>query len=160
MAIVFSSKLAYVPEENLYSGSNLYTGYALFWGGLIVGMCNFICGIAVGINGSSAALADAADPTLYAPFSSFLSRFKPPTRRVLITSILDSSKFSSLKSSAPSSASLASSLACLCPERRMNSPKLHRLDSHVLGLVQLGLAGPMLKAFLYCICLLLLIPSS
>lgn len=65
MAIVFSSKLAYVPEENLYSGSNLYTGYALFWGGLIVGMCNFICGIAVGINGSSAALADAADPTLY-----------------------------------------------------------------------------------------------
>lgn len=66
MSIVFSSKLSYVSEESLYSGSNLYTGYALFWGGLIVGSCNLICGIAVGINGSSAALADAADSSLYA----------------------------------------------------------------------------------------------
>lgn len=65
MSIVFSSKLSYVSEESLYSGSNLYTGYALFWGGLIVGSCNLICGIAVGINGSSAALADAADSSLY-----------------------------------------------------------------------------------------------
>lgn len=64
MSIVFSSKLTEVNGPALYSGSNLYTGYALFWSGLTVGMCNLICGVSVGINGSSAALADAADPSL------------------------------------------------------------------------------------------------
>lgn len=64
MAIVFSSKLNLVPEENIYSGSNYYTGFALFWAGLTVGMCNLVCGVSVGINGSGAALADAADPSL------------------------------------------------------------------------------------------------
>lgn len=64
MSIVFSSKLKAINAESLYSGANMYTGYALFWSGLTVGFCNLICGVSVGINGSSAALADAADPTL------------------------------------------------------------------------------------------------
>lgn len=64
MAIVYSAKLNSVPIENIYSGSNYFTGYALFWGGLTVGFCNLICGISVGINGSGAALADAADGSL------------------------------------------------------------------------------------------------
>lgn len=64
MAIVFSSKLNPVAEGGIHTSSNLYTGYAIFWGGITVGVCNLICGISVGINGSGAALADAADPSL------------------------------------------------------------------------------------------------
>lgn len=64
MSIVFSAKLELVEGENAYDGNSYYTGFALFWAGLTVGMCNLICGVSVGINGSSAALADAADPTL------------------------------------------------------------------------------------------------
>ncbi|KAK3988525.1 ATP synthase subunit C-domain-containing protein [Cladorrhinum sp. PSN332] len=81
MAIVFSAKLNPVEGEAIYSGNSYYTGYALFWSGLTVGMCNLICGVAVGINGSGAALADAADPTLFVKilvieiFSSVLGLF-------------------------------------------------------------------------------------
>lgn len=81
MAIVFSSKIQNVPKAQLYTPNNYYTGYALFWSGLTVGMCNLICGVSVGINGSSAALADAADPGLFVKvlvieiFSSVLGLF-------------------------------------------------------------------------------------
>ncbi|KAK3706924.1 V-type proton ATPase subunit c'' [Vermiconidia calcicola] len=81
MSIVFSSKLTPVSGEAVYSGTNYYTGFALFWSGLLVGMCNLICGVSVGINGSSAALADAADPSLFVKilvieiFSSVLGLF-------------------------------------------------------------------------------------
>ncbi|KAF3932291.1 hypothetical protein ABW19_dt0205324 [Dactylella cylindrospora] len=65
MSIVFSAKITPLPVEDLYTPENFYTGYALFWSGLTVGFCNLLCGVAVGITGSTAALADAADPTLF-----------------------------------------------------------------------------------------------
>lgn len=40
-------------------------GFAVFWGGITVGACNLLCGICVGIAGSTAAISDAADPNLF-----------------------------------------------------------------------------------------------
>jgi len=65
MGIVYSNKLTPVPDHLLYTRENYFTGFALFWGGLTVGVCNLLCGICVGITGSTAALADAADPNLF-----------------------------------------------------------------------------------------------
>jgi V-type H+-transporting ATPase proteolipid subunit len=87
MAIVFSSRINGNGQDT-YSANNYYTGklpfqfffvpwrrnlgpradasgFALFWGGLTVGICNLLCGVSVGITGSTAALADAADPQLF-----------------------------------------------------------------------------------------------
>ncbi|KAF9244448.1 ATP synthase subunit C-domain-containing protein [Melanogaster broomeanus] len=65
MGIVYSAKLQNVPEPVLYTRENYFTGFALFFGGLTVGVCNLFCGICVGVAGSTAALADASDPNLF-----------------------------------------------------------------------------------------------
>ncbi|KAK7958298.1 ATP synthase subunit C-domain-containing protein [Apiospora saccharicola] len=81
MAIVFSSKVGSVGEDMLADANSYYTGFALFWAGLTVGGCNLVCGVAVGMNGSGAALADAADASLFVKilvieiFSSVLGLF-------------------------------------------------------------------------------------
>ncbi|KAJ1915667.1 H(+)-transporting V0 sector ATPase subunit c'' [Mycoemilia scoparia] len=65
MAIVFSAKLGAISSPKGFSESDYFTGFSLFWGGLIVGLCNLVCGVAVGVTGSNAALADAHDPVMF-----------------------------------------------------------------------------------------------
>lgn len=65
IGIVYSAKLAPLASTQLYTPDNYFTGFALFWGGLTVGACNLLCGVCVGITGSTAALSDAADPDLF-----------------------------------------------------------------------------------------------
>lgn len=72
IGIVYSAKLLTVPDHLIYTNENYYTGklcapcecedpssslvpgFAIFWGGITVGLCNFLCGLTVGIAGKSA----------------------------------------------------------------------------------------------------------
>lgn len=69
-AIVLSGYLEsftyeYVLEHEDIKGKNWMAGYLMFGAGLAVGFVNLFCGIAVGIVGSGAALADAANSALF-----------------------------------------------------------------------------------------------
>eukprot|EP00178_Gracilaria_changii_P022715 TRINITY_DN67704_c0_g1_i1.p1 TRINITY_DN67704_c0_g1~~TRINITY_DN67704_c0_g1_i1.p1 ORF type:complete len:167 (-),score=24.39 TRINITY_DN67704_c0_g1_i1:37-537(-) len=64
MAIIYQGKFSKVTDDN-FSPKDYFSGVALFWGGVTVGFTNIACGIAVGVTGSGAALADAQNATLF-----------------------------------------------------------------------------------------------
>lgn len=69
-AIVLSSNLEHFTASEAAIQSDLkeqnwYGGYIIFGSGLAVGAVNLFCGMAVGIVGSGAALADAANSNLF-----------------------------------------------------------------------------------------------
>lgn len=68
------------------------SGFAMFWSGLTVGVSNLFCGVCVGVIGSSCALADAHDPTLFVKVCLFNANLRARTRtfQVLVIEIFGS----------------------------------------------------------------------
>ncbi|XP_024893465.1 V-type proton ATPase 21 kDa proteolipid subunit-like [Temnothorax curvispinosus] len=69
-AIVLSGMLEKFDYETVFDNEELryqnwFSGYLMFGAGLAVGLVNLFCGITVGIVGSGAALADAANSALF-----------------------------------------------------------------------------------------------
>jgi V-type H+-transporting ATPase proteolipid subunit len=66
MSVVINGFISSEPSNVLEATLRDYTaGYKLFFAGMTVGMANFFCGIAIGVIGSGAALADAQDSSLF-----------------------------------------------------------------------------------------------
>jgi V-type H+-transporting ATPase proteolipid subunit len=70
IAIVLSGQIEQyseikIMESDAVKSRNWFSGYAMFGAGLTTGVVNLVCGLCVGQVGSGAALADAADPSLF-----------------------------------------------------------------------------------------------
>ncbi|THU61053.1 hypothetical protein C4D60_Mb07t19210 [Musa balbisiana] len=65
VAIILQTKLESVPSSKIYDPESLRAGYAIFASGIIVGFANLMCGLCVGIIGSSCALSDAQNSSLF-----------------------------------------------------------------------------------------------
>ena len=71
MAIILANKVKKPTEKDYYLPKNwdwnsfYYAGFGMFSSGLSVGLTNIASGVSVGIAGSSCALADAQDASLF-----------------------------------------------------------------------------------------------
>jgi len=63
MAIIFQGKMNHYT--GLPASKDIFSGFAIFWGGMTVGWGNLFCGLCVGITGSGCALADAQKAELF-----------------------------------------------------------------------------------------------
>lgn len=67
VAIILQTKLDYVPqyEDGSWPINAMTAGYAILGAGICAGFSNLFCGMCVGIVGSSCALSDAQNSTLF-----------------------------------------------------------------------------------------------